>query len=91
MKGKDLSKKEAERRTLKQKEWLRETKLEQKEWLRETKGRLKVLFQYAKQLKEEKENNEREIASPVLEFVWQQEYKLLGDVIDILEMHEFML
>lgn len=80
MKGEDLSKKEAERRT-----W------EQKEWLRETIGRLKVLSQYAKQLKEEKENNEREIASPVLEFVWQQEYKLLGDVIDILEMHEFML
>ena len=80
MKGEDLSKKEAERRTL-----------EQKEWLRETKERLKVLFQYAKQQKEEKENNEREIASPVLEFVWEQEYKHLDDIIRILEIHEFML
>ena len=42
-------------------------------------------------LKEEKENHEREIGSPVMEFIWQQEYKLLGDVIDILKMHEFML
>lgn len=80
MSKKDLSKKEVERITL-----------EQKEWLRETKGRLKILFQYAKQLKEEKENNEREIASPILEFIWEQEYKLLGDVIGVLEMHEFML
>lgn len=80
MKGKGLSKKEVERRTL-----------EQKEWLRETIGKLKVLSEYAKQLKEEKENNEREIASPILEFVWEQEYKHLDDVIRILEMHEFML
>lgn len=80
MKGEDLSKKEAERRTLKQKESLRETiKM------------LKLIFEYAKQLKEEKENHEREIGSPIIEFVWQQEYKLLGDVIDVLEMHEFML
>ena len=78
--SKDLSKQEADRRVLKQKENLRETiKL------------LKLIFEYAKQLKEEKENNEREIGSPVIEFVWQQEYKLLGDVIDVLEMHEFML
>lgn len=77
---KDLSKQETERRTLKQKESLRETiKM------------LKLIFEYAKQLEEEKENHEREIGSPVIEFVWQQEYKLLGDVIDILEMHEFML
>lgn len=80
MSKKDLSKKEVERITL-----------EQKEWLRETKGRLKILFQYAKQLKEEKENNEREIASPILEFIWEQEYKHLDDIIKILEMHEFML
>lgn len=80
MKGEDLSKKEAERRT-----W------EQKEWLRETIGRLKVLSQYAKQQKEEKENNERDIASPILEFIWEQEYKQLDDIIRILEMHEFML
>lgn len=78
--NKDLSKKEAERRILKQKESLRETiKM------------LKLIFEYAKQLKEEKENHEREIGHPVIEFVWQQEYKLLGDVIDILELHEFML
>lgn len=77
---KDLSKQEAERRILKQKESLREAiKM------------LKLIFEYAKQLKEEKENHEREIGSPVIEFVWQQEYKLLGDVIDILEMHEFIL
>lgn len=80
MKWEDLSKKEVERITL-----------EQKEWLRETKGRLKILFQYAKQQKEEKENNEREIASPILEFIWEQEYKHLDDIIKILEMHEFML
>ena len=80
MSKKDLLKKEVERITL-----------EQKEWLRETKGRLKVLFQYAKQLKEEKENNEREIASPILEFIWEQEYKHLDDIIKILELHEFML
>ena len=80
MSKKDLSKQEAERRTLKQKESLRETiKM------------LKLIFEYAKQLKEEKENNEREIASPILEFIWEQEYKHLGDVIDVLEMHEFML
>jgi hypothetical protein len=80
MKGEDLSKKEAERRILKQKESLRETiKM------------LKLIFEYAKQLKEEKENNEREIGSPILEFIWEQEYKHLGDVIDVLEMHEFML
>lgn len=80
MSKKDLSKKEVERITL-----------EQKEWLRETKGRLKILFQYAKQQKEEKENNEREIASPILEFIWEQEYKHLDDIIKILELHEFML
>lgn len=80
MKGEDLSKQEAERRV-----W------EKKEWLRETIGKLKVLSQYAKQLKEEKENNEREMASPILEFIWEQEYKHLDDVIKILEMHEFML
>ena len=77
---KDLSKQEAERRTLKQKESLRETiKM------------LKLIFEYAKQLKEEKENHEREIGSPVIEFVWEQEYKQLDDIIRILEMHEFML
>lgn len=80
MKEEDLSKKEAERRV-----W------EKKEWLRETIGKLKVLSQYAKQLKEEKENNEREMASPILEFIWEQEYKHLDDVIKILEIHEFML
>ena len=80
MKGEDLSKQEAERRVWKKKEWLRETI-----------GKLKVLSQNAKQLKEEKENNEREMASPILEFIWEQEYKHLDDVIKILEMHEFML
>lgn len=80
MKGEDLSKLEAEERVWKQKESLRETI-----------GRLKVLFAYAKELKEEKEHHEREIASPILEFIWEQEYKHLDDIIKILEIHEFML
>lgn len=80
MKGEDLSKQEAERRILKQKESLRETiKM------------LRLIFEYAKQLKEEKEHYDRELGSPLMEFVWKQEYKLLGDVIDVLEIHEFML
>ena len=80
MKGKDLSKQEAEAKQKARKEELRDliVKLEKR-------------FNYVKELKELKEKREREIASPTLELLWRQEYKILQDYIEILKIHEFML
>lgn len=80
MKGEDLSKQEAETKQKARKEELRDliVKLEKR-------------FNYVKELEELKEKREREIASPTLELLWRQEYKILQDYIEILKIHEFML
>ena len=76
----DLSKQEAE---AKQKA--------RKEELRDLIAKLEKRFNYVKELKELKEKRERATASPTLELLWRQEYKILQDYIEILKIHEFML